>query len=50
MHTKHTDYRLQRETTDYTDYRGRPLQLAQQGQEALIFTGEDRSGYRNAHI
>ena len=28
----------------------RPLQLEQQGHEALIFTGEGISGYRNAHI
>lgn len=38
MHTMHTGYII------------RPLQLTRQGQEALIFTGEDISGYRNAHI
>ena len=36
-------------TTD-TGYIIRPLQLEQQGHEALIFTGEGISGYRNAHI
>lgn len=33
-----------------THTTARPLQLEQQGQKALIFTGEAISGYRNAHI